>query len=367
MAAPLDERQALAAVKARIQSDFVRRVGDAELTQPTPHAMAAALDPPGEYFTEAESALYREGLSPQLTGIESTLTSSAGRTTLVPGIDGPADLAGLLPDDVLLSVDGQPVAGLTLQQTRALLRGKPGSKVRLTVARGTEPPRPVELTRRASPLPTVRAARADADTLVLGVSRFENKTLQELAEALGSEWKSRPYKGVVLDLRRCTGGLMTTTVGLAAVFLPAATVVGRAEGQAERANQTFRAERGDYVSRFLPDPFVGLPPAVRQVPLVVLTDEFTGAGAEFVAAALQDSRRGVVVGRRTAGKGIVRTYFPLQGGAALLLPTARWVTPAGAAIEGTGVQPEHVLPRRASGQELAAAVELLHRLPAQRP
>jgi carboxyl-terminal processing protease len=361
-AEPASEQQVLAEVKRHVKSDFVRPMSDAELAQPTAQALAAALDPPGRFFTAAEMASLRSEAPALFNSIEVTVESSEGRMILTPSIGGVADLAGLLISDVLVAVDDQPLAGLSQQQAVDLLRGLPGSKVRLSIVRGAGAPLQIELARRSSASNNLRIARPDSETLVLGVARFEDTTLLDATAALAREWKSRPFKGLVLDLRRCPGGLLTTTIGLAAMFLPSGSVVGRTAGRAAGANQTFTTEPATYTPRRQSDPIAGLPEPVRQLPLVLLIDEGTKSGAEFIAAALQDAKRATIVGRKTLGLGLVQTFYPIPGGHALRLPTAYWQSPSGVAINGRGVQPEHVISKPESSTEMAAALEHLRRL-----
>jgi carboxyl-terminal processing protease len=359
----LGAQQALEAVTARIRSDFLRPVTDADLAQPTAHALAASLRPPGRYFTAAEwMALQQQGRPALSAGIGVRLAQHQGQTTLVPHIGGSADAAGLRPGDALLAVDQQATAALTLTQAAALLAGVPDSTVRLTIQRGTEAPRPVDLVRQSVATNRPRISRPDADTLVLGITAFSDDMLVAAPAALAQAWQRQPFKGVVLDLRRSPGGLLSTSIGLASMFLPADTPVGRTMGRTSDANQSFKANKADFVRRSQPDPLAGLPKAVRSLPLVVLVDEESGSGAEFLAAALQDARRATIVGRRTAGRGQVETVFPMPGGGALQLTTASWLSPAGMAIQDRGVQPEQVLDASDSATELRGAVAVLQRL-----
>ncbi len=165
----------------------------------------------------------------------------------------------------------------------------------------------------------------------------------------------------MLDLRRNAGGLLPGAIGLAALFLPADAVVAKAVGRLPESNQTFRAQRADYVRPTLRDPWAGLPPELRTMPVAVLVDEGTASGAELVAMALQDHRRARVLGRPTWGRGSIQTVRLLPGGGAIKYTTAHWESPSGRRLSPQGVQPDQLLDTADAAQELASAVEAVSR------
>ena len=347
-------------IVARIKSHHVRALDDEALARIDPQALAQTLDKHSSYLPPAAvQALYNPD-GDMLTGVDVGLMPREGRVLLVPITDGQAAQAGLRRGDVLLAVDDQPVAGLTQAQILVLLRGGAGSPVRLTVERSAaNPPMQVVLRRRTGPLDfALRITRPQPDTVALGICPLRESVLQEAADALARELRVRPVTGLVLDLRMCGGGLLKSSIGIAAMFLPAGTIVGSTEGRHPDSNLVLRTDKSDYQGRGS-DPLAGLPAALRSLPLVVLQDEGTAAGAEFIAAALQDHGRAAVVGRTGVGKGSIQTVFPVIGDGMLTLTTAEWITPAGRRIEGRGVQPDTMLTDLDSRAGMAAAVAAL--------
>ncbi|MDH4062644.1 MAG: S41 family peptidase, partial [Aquincola sp.] len=160
-------------------------------------------------------------------------------------------------------------------------------------------------------------------------------------------------KGVVLDLRNDPGGLLDGAVGITAAFLPANTVVVTTNGQVADSKATFTSAPEFYARRSA-DPLRRLPEAIKKVPLVVLVNEGSASASEIVAGALQDHKRAIVMGSQTFGKGSVQTWRPLTAETALKITTARYYTPTGRSIQGTGIVPDVWLDETAEGNVFAA-------------
>ena len=174
---------------------------------------------------------------------------------------------------------------------------------------------------------------------MLRIPRFHANTLVEAVGALRKAWDIEPFRALVLDLRGCPGGLLETSVGVAALFLPEGEVVAHARGAGKEANQTYRASKAFYGRRSGADPLSELPAAVRSLPLAVLVDQATASGGEIVAAAMQDHKRAVVVGRNTYGRASIQTITPLQLGA-IKYTSSYWTSPSGRTLHGSGVKPD---------------------------
>ena len=229
----------------------------------------------------------------------------------------------------------------------------------LGVLRNSAAPQRFDLERRAYPVVQPAVKRLRPDVALLRVGPFVDRTLQQVCSALLAEWRRQPFRGLVLDLRGNPGGLLDVAVGLSAAFLPRDAVVGSTVGRAEGATAQWQAQPEHYTRRLSADPLKDLPAAVRTVAMVVLVDEGTAAGAEFVAAALRDHRRAPLVGRRTFGRGSIQTLRLLDADAALKLTTAHWLTPSGERIADTGLQPQRVVEPASADGDLAAALEEL--------
>jgi carboxyl-terminal processing protease len=360
---PVPELQMLAATYGVVKESFVTPIAGESMILASIRGMLREIDPEGgEFFTEEETKAFIDGAGAGAASIGSEVTLRANQFVVVsPIAGGPAEAAGLRPGDVLQAIDGKLLKGLSLHQAVSLLRGAPGSKVALSIQRDCSPvPAQLEIERRVTTLQGVSMARPRAELAVLRIPAFRDRTLEEVAASLTKEWRERPFKGLVLDMRRNPGGLVESAVGLAAIFLPPQTVVAKSSGNSAAANHVFRADAADYSRRAARDPLADIPKPVRSVPLVVLVDEGTASGSEIVVAALKDHRRATIVGRKTFGRGSIQTITRISGGA-IKYTSAYWESPSGARIHGAGVLPDEVLEPLDPQQELDAAVASLGR------
>jgi carboxyl-terminal processing protease len=170
-----------------------------------------------------------------------------------------------------------------------------------------------------------------------------NKLLQQ-AEAD----KTKPVKGIVLDLRNDPGGLLHAAVGVSATFLPDNVSVVTTDGRQPDAKRSFAAKPSDYL-RGGSDPLTGLNAKAKTLPMVVLVNGGSASASEIVAGALQDHKRAVVLGTQTFGKGSVQTILPLTSSTAIKLTTARYYTPAGRSIQAKGIRPDFWVEESESG------------------
>ncbi len=346
-ALPLAEMQSLARVYELLQKQCATLTPGSQIMLGALKGMVKELDPEGgEYFTDEELKAFRNTTAqPDQGSVGVELRQKMpDKVELAPLWNGPAVTAGVQLHDQLVAVDGQPVAHLSTHQITGLLRGPVGSTARLSLLRDCQAT-PVELsvTRAVVTQPRPALDRPAPGLAVLRLPSSNERTLEDTASLLQREWRDKPFdKGLVLDLRGNPGGLLETYIGLAAIFLPADALVARTEGQSAEANHDYRANPESYARRPTSlSPLRQLPPELKTLPLVVLTDGATASGAEIVAAALKDHQRATLVGRRTYGRGSIQTVFPLGGGhGAVKLTTAHWVSPNGTRIHGTGLEPD---------------------------
>ena len=241
----------------------------------------------------------------------------------------PADLAGLAPDDRLVTVGGAPTAepGRELASAtawEAKLRGPSGTRVTVTVLRaGWKDPRPFTLVRAQVKQPTVRHRSIERGIGYLAISRFSEATSSDTASALAQLRAQSSLDALVLDLRNDPGGLVDQAIAVADQFLDGGTIVTIRGRQGSVETQT--AHKGG--------------PATT-VPIIAIVDQGTASAAEILAAALRDHGRAKLVGLPTYGKGTVQTFFDLVDGSGLKLTTARFYTPKGNSLESKGLVPD---------------------------
>ncbi len=276
-------------------------------------------------------------LSPQMVQEENNYTSGSfegigaevmeknGNVVIVAPIDGsPAQKAGVKPGDIILKVDGNDVTGLTLQQVVNKVLGPAGTKVTLTLQNPTtQAIRDVTITRAKIVVQNVTWTMIPGTKIAhLRIAAFSQGVTNDLRLAL-NEIQAQGATGIVLDLRNDPGGLLDEAVGVTSQFVGTgnALLVKNAQGQ----------EQG------IPVKSGGL---ALNIPLVVLINQGTGSASEIVAGALQDAKRGTLVGETTFGTGTVLNQFQLSDGSELLLATEEWLTPNGRVIWHKGIDPD---------------------------
>ena len=239
---------------------------------------------------------------------------------------GPAAEAGLSSGDVITAIDRRSLRGMPMAQSVDLIKGQSGSRIRLQIERSGGRSQSVTLTRRRFRIWSVNDVRMVSGTDVgyLNLSQFSQTSTQEVDEALQKLYRSG-MESLILDLRGNPGGLLTTCVQITNRFLPCGTIVST-RGRLSDDNMH---ESATYTRTW-------------NTPLVVLVNEDSASASEIFAAAIQDNGRGVVVGEKSYGKGTVQTHFPLQAiQGNLRLTTARFYSPSGRAMSGSGVTPDY--------------------------
>jgi carboxyl-terminal processing protease len=361
-----------------VEQSYVDPVDPEQLIYDAVQGMLAHLDPHTTFLRPGEYDKLREDTAGEFggLGIEVGIRGDgAGSVVVVENVhkESPGAHAGLKAGDVIEGVDGEATRGQPLERTVRLLRGIPGTRVVLTVTReGWSKAREIPLMRRQVRVPSVEHELLEAPGAHVGyvaISSFQERTDVELAAAINELRRAakkhdpRGFSGLVLDLRDNPGGLLDEGVKVADRFLTSGLIVsteGRNPKNSERAVAHPDGTEPDY-------------------PVVVLVNGNTASASEIVAGALQDTRRAVVVGERSFGKGSVQTLFGLDDGAGLKLTIARYFTPSGRSIHGKGIVPDvvvrsggdlplglHGAERVARDTQLAAALEQLRKTGATR-
>ncbi len=327
----------------RIRAQYVEEVETEELIEAAINGMLTSLDPHSSYLSPKDAAKMREQTRGEFGGLGIEVTQEEGFVKVVSPMDGtPADEAGMEAGDFITHVDGESLLGLNLDEAVERMRGPVGSDIVITVVREGEPePFDVTITRAVIELTVVRS-RTEGDTVVLRLVTFNEQTyakmkseLEEKVETLGGMDK---VNGFVIDMRNNPGGLLNQAIAVSDAFLEEGEIVstrGRNPEDGDRVNAT----PGDLA---------------QGKPIVVLINGGSASASEIVAGALQDHRRGIVIGTKSFGKGSVQTVMPLRGEGAMRLTTARYYTPSGRSIQALGVSPDIVVaqpPARPNDEE----------------
>lgn len=323
---PVAEIQAFAEVFERIKRAYVEEVEDEDLLRNAMRGMLSELDPHSAYLDSEEFESLRESTQGEFGGVGIEVGMEEGQLTVITPIDDtPASRAGLRSRDRILRIDDTPTDRLSLQEAVNLMRGEPGTRIRLTILhQDASAPQEVTLTREIIRTQSVKHELLEAGYGYLRVSQFQSRTGAQVDEALASLRDEGPLQGLVLDLRNNPGGVLQAAVDVADAFLDSGLIV-YTEGRLADSAMRFSAGRET---------------AAPEVPLVVLINGGSASAAEIVAGALQDQHRGVVMGTQSFGKGSVQQIMSLGNNEGLKLTTALYFTPDGRSIQAQGIAPD---------------------------
>jgi carboxyl-terminal processing protease len=290
--------------------------------------MLSSLDPHSSYLNQRSFRDMQTQTRGEFGGLGIEVTQEGGYIKVISPIDETtAARAGVRPGDFITHLNGTSVQGLTLQEAVDQMRGQRGTQIKITIRRqGAERPIELTLTRDVIRPQVVRFRLEDGNLGYVRITSFNEQTEAGLRRAVQQlkQQAQGGLKGLVLDLRNNPGGLLDQAVQVTDDFLTQGEIVSTRARRTEDA-QRWNAKAGDIAD--------GLP-------IVVLINGGSASASEIVAGALQDHRRAVVVGVKSFGKGSVQTVMPVPGHGAIRLTTARYYTPSGRSIQGTGIEPD---------------------------
>jgi carboxyl-terminal processing protease len=341
---PIEELRAFTEVVDAIKKNYVEPVEDKKLFTEAINGMLTGLDPHSAYLDQDAFKELQVGTQGQFGGLGIEVGMEDGFVKVISPIeDTPAFKAGVKPNDLIIKLDDTPVKGMTLNDAVKRMRGKPNTQITLTITRkGESTPIIVTLTRAIIKVQSISAKMVEPGYAWVRVRAFQEGTPESLVKHLNDLFKGAQVKGLVLDLRNDPGGLLHGAVAVSAAFLQPKSLVVSTDGRAEDSKKKFYASPDDYARRS-EDVLKGLPAAVKTVPMVVLVNGGSASASEIVAGALQDSKRAVVIGTQSFGKGSVQTIMPLGNNTAIKLTTARYYTPSGRSIQALGITPDVVV------------------------
>ena len=313
-----------------VRQAYVEKVDNKTLMKAAITGMLAGLDPHSEYLDKEGLQQLNEDTSGQYSGLGIEVLQVKGGLKIVSPIDDtPAARAGIKPGDSIVKINGRLVDPQNVNDMFQQLRGKPGSKITLTVAHeGSDKLIDMHLVRENISVSSIKVSELEPGYAYIRISQFQDDTTADLEKKLGQLIaKDGPQKGAVLDLRNNPGGLLTAAVGVSDDFLDSGIIV-TTRGRLADANMSFSAHPGDQL---------------HGAPMIVLTNHGTASAAEIVAGALKDNHRALTMGQRSFGKGVVQTVLPLDAEHAVKITTARYYTPNGTSIQAEGIKPDIAL------------------------
>ena len=336
-AVDMDDIRNFSRVFEVVRQAYVEKVDSKTLMKAAITGMLGGLDPHSEYLDKEGLERLAEDTTGQYSGLGIEVLQMDGGLRIVSPIDDtPASRAGIKSGDNIVKINGTVVDAKNVDKMFKQLRGRPGSKIALTIVHANSDKLiDLNLVRENIAISSVKLRELEPGYIYVRISQFQDDTADDLTHKLTAFISQHGApKGAVLDLRNNPGGLLTAAVGVSDDLLDNGVIV-TTRGRLQDANMGFKAHPGDLLNG---------------APVVVLTNNGTASAAEIVAGALKDNHRALTVGQRTFGKGVVQTVLPLDGEHAVKITTARYYTPNGTSIQAEGIRPDIALADLAVGK-----------------
>ena len=290
------------------------------------NGMVEALDDPySDYMDTSEAKGFHDSISSSFEGIGAEIQEQDGYIMIVSPIkDSPAEKAGLKPNDIVTSVDGKSIQGMSANKAVLLIRGEKGTTVKLAIRRpGVEEQLDVSIVRDTIPIETVYGEMMEDGIANVQITSFSDNTTSELVTIL-NDMKSQGMKGLVLDLRQNPGGLLNQAIQISSLFLPDSKVVLQIEDRdGNKEKITSKASKEN-----------------PNVPIIVVIDKGSASASEILAAAVSESGDVTLVGEKSFGKGTVQQAQDFSDGSNIKFTTEKWLTPEGNWIHKKGITPD---------------------------
>ena len=324
----------LSEILYRIKNDYVDEKTDKELHQAAAKGLLSSLDPHSGYLNIDDLKEMQTQTKGEFGGLGIEITTEMQAVKVIAAIDDtPAQKAGLKSGDFIIKVDGENIVGLPISESVKKLRGKPGSKVKITLLRKTQKePLIKEIVREVIKVKAVKS-KIFNDVMYLKINTFSQQASSGLLKEVKKMKKeiaknNKKVRGLVLDLRNNPGGLLSEAVKVSDAFLDDKKLIVSIKGR----NQDSKQEYFDKANQSL----------VKNLPIAVIINEGSASASEIVAGALKDHNRAVIMGVKSFGKGSVQTIVPLKDGelGALRLTTSLYYTPSGVSIQAKGIEPD---------------------------
>lgn len=321
-----EELKKLALVFEVARDNFVEEADEKKMLEGAMSGMLGALDPHSSYLSADDFKEFSDKSHGEFGGLGIQITSDRGAVRVIAPIDDtPAARAGIKPGDYITHIDDDQVFDLTLNQAVKKMKGRPGTKVKLTIISDGQEPRTITLKRAIIKVKSVKFEEKGDDKKIgyIRISDFGATTAKELRDALNALEK-KDVIGYVLDVRNNPGGYLTAAIDVSDAFLDSGEIVSTRGKNKTDIERTF-AKPGDLANG---------------KPVVVLINHGSASASEIVAGALQDNGRGLVMGSQSFGKGSVQQQKPLGDGTAIHITIARYYTPSGRSIQNEGITPD---------------------------
>ncbi len=314
-------------VLERTKISYVEEITDKKLIESAINGMLTSLDPHSSYLDAKSFNYMSEQTKGKFGGVGIEITMDNGLVKIVSPIDDtPAHKAGIKAGDYITHIDGETVVGLSLNDAVSKLRGKVGTKVKLSIRRINSKPIEVVIKREEIKIESVKSEIKEDSIAYIRISSFTEDIDKNVTDAIAKAKKELQNKflGIVIDVRNNPGGLLDQAVEVSDLFLEKGEIVST-RSRNESDTVKFMATEGDIA---------------KDLPIVVMINEGSASASEILAGALQDHHRAIVLGEKSFGKGSVQTVIPLGDFGAMRITTARYYTPSGRSIQAKGIEPD---------------------------
>ena len=281
-------------------------------------------DPHSVYFTKEEMRSFQEDIKGKYVGVGMVIQKKVGEplTVVSPVEDGPAYKAGIKPKDKIIEIDGESTYNLTSEEASKRLKGKANTTVKVKVFREVNKMTKIfELKRETIELKYVKSKMLDGGIGYLRLTQFGDNVYPDMKKAL-EDLQAKGMKGLIFDLRSNPGGELGQSIKIASMFIEKGKIVSTRQKKGE---ESIYAREGKYFGDF---------------PMVVLINGGSASASEIVSGALKDHKRATLIGEKSFGKGSVQTLLPLPDGDGIKITIAKYYTPNGISIDGTGIEPD---------------------------
>ncbi|MBN1325006.1 MAG: S41 family peptidase [Alphaproteobacteria bacterium] len=308
------------------RESFVEEADEKKMLEGAMNGMLGALDPHSSYLSEDDFKDFNDKSHGEFGGLGIQITSDKGAVMVISPIDDtPAEKAGIKAGDYITHIDGEQVFDMTLNQAVKKMKGRAGTKIKLTIVSEGKEPKTLTLKRAIIKVKSIKFEEKGEDKKIgyIRISDFGATTSKELIEAI-KKLEKKKVIGYVVDVRNNPGGYLTAAIDVADAFLDGGEIVSTRGKDKNDVIRSF-AKPGDLT---------------HGKPVVVLINHGSASASEIIAGAIQDNNRGLIMGSQSFGKGSVQQQKPLGDGTAIHITIARYYTPSGKSIQGEGITPD---------------------------